>query len=87
MTLQRRKRLLVLTFVGLVIAAAVVAAEGPGTSLVTPPAVATIPGMPPVVDPAKTFHGYVPDGNFELLSVDTAHDEPGYYEVVSCEKV
>jgi YVTN family beta-propeller protein len=36
--------------------AAVVAAEGPGTSLVAPsPSVATIPGMPPVIDPANLY--------------------------------
>ncbi len=49
------QRTLALSLIGLALAAAV-AAEGPGTALVAPPpAVATVPGMPPVADPANLY--------------------------------
>ena len=51
----RLQRTLALALVSLMLAA-MVAAEGPGTALVAPPpSVATIPGMPPVVNPENLY--------------------------------
>ena len=51
----RLQRTLALALVSLTLAA-MVAAEGPGTALVAPPpSVATIPGMPPVVNPENLY--------------------------------
>jgi len=51
----RLQRTLALALVSLMLAA-MVAAEGPGTVLVAPPpSVATIPGMPPVVNPENLY--------------------------------